>query len=161
MVPARPQTLVTMLSPRRHRDPELTREIAGRLYGGTARRRPDVAVEALLRGSTKPTARGYLCQLLAIATWTSLPILPWIRQPALVLAGNDDPIIPTAHGPILAGGLADGRLHRYEGGHLALLTEAPVLVPIIEQFLDQPVPPAAAGTPSAADRMLGPDREVG
>jgi pimeloyl-ACP methyl ester carboxylesterase len=38
--------------------------------------------------------RGYLHQLAAGAGWTSLPFLPWLRQPTLILAGDDDPIIP-------------------------------------------------------------------
>ena len=42
---------------------------------------------------------GYLFQLLAGVGWTSLPALPPIRQPTLVLSGNDDPIIPlVTHG---------------------------------------------------------------
>jgi hypothetical protein len=29
--------------------------------------------------------------------WASLPFLPPIRQPALILAGTDDPSIPQVH----------------------------------------------------------------
>jgi pimeloyl-ACP methyl ester carboxylesterase len=30
------------------------------------------------------------------AGWTSIPLLPFIRQPTLIIAGTDDPIIPLA-----------------------------------------------------------------
>jgi pimeloyl-ACP methyl ester carboxylesterase len=40
MVPARPRTLAKMLTPRRHRDPEYARAIAGEIYGGTMRTEP-------------------------------------------------------------------------------------------------------------------------
>lgn len=138
MVPARPLTLARMLSPRRHRDPEYARAVSGELYGGTARRDPQRVTHAMARASPRANVRGYLYQLLAIATWTSLPLLPVIRQPTLVLAGDDDPIIPAPNGPLLAAGLANSRLHRYRGGHLALLTEPSELAPVIEDFLDQP-----------------------
>jgi hypothetical protein len=32
--------------------------------------------------------------------------------------------------------LPDARLHVYEGGHIALVTEAAELAPVIEEFLD-------------------------
>jgi hypothetical protein len=31
-------------------------------------------------------------------------------------------------------------LHLYRGGHIALITEAPALAPVIEGFLDAPPP---------------------
>ena len=39
-------------------------------------------------------ARGYYYQLMAGLGWTSLPWLPKLRPPTLILAGDDDPIIP-------------------------------------------------------------------
>lgn len=137
MVPARPRTLLRMLSPRRHRDPEYARGIAGDIYGGTARHDPDGAVRALHRADRTTTTRAYLHQLAALGCWTSLPWLPMIRQPTLVLAGDDDPIIPSINGSIMSHLLPRGELHRYEGGHLAVLTESARLAPVIEEFLDR------------------------
>jgi pimeloyl-ACP methyl ester carboxylesterase len=86
---------------------------------------------------TATPVRGYLYQLAAIGCWTSLPWLPLIRQPTLILAGDDDPIIPGVNATIMSRLLPRATLHRYAGGHLALLTEAGELAPIIDQFLDQ------------------------
>lgn len=136
MVPAAPRTLVRMATPRRHRDPEYAQRIAGDLYGGSARVDPARTIAALHNAPTATPRRGYLYQLLAIAGWSSLPFLPLIRQPTLVMAGTDDPIIPAVNATMMAGLLPRGVLHRYSGGHLALLTEPGSLVPAIESFLD-------------------------
>src|SRR5688572_8132153 len=47
MVPANPRVLAKMLTPRRHRDPEYARSIAGEIYGGTVRTNPERAARAL------------------------------------------------------------------------------------------------------------------
>jgi poly(3-hydroxyalkanoate) depolymerase len=135
MVPARPRVLGHMLTPRRHRDPVYTRRIAGELYGGTMRTHPERAAEALRAHAGAGSTRGYVYQLLAIATWTSLHALTLIRQPTLVLSGDDDPLIPTVNARILARGIPHARLHLYRGGHLALVTEAAELAPVIDRFL--------------------------
>src|SRR5215470_12721397 len=46
-VPGSPRVLLTLATPRRHRQPDYYRRIAGDIYGGVARRDPD----ALLHGS--------------------------------------------------------------------------------------------------------------
>jgi poly(3-hydroxyalkanoate) depolymerase len=135
MVPARPGVLGHMLTPRRHRDPAYTRRIASRLYGGTMRTHPERAAQVLHAHTRSVSTRGYLYQLLAIAAWTSLPALALIRQRTLVLSGDDDPLIPTINARILARGIPHARLHLYRGGHLALVTEAALLAPVIDAFL--------------------------
>ncbi len=135
MVPARPRVLGHMLTPRRHRDPAYTRRIAGELYGGTMRTHPERAAEALRAHAGAGSTRGYLYQLLAIAGWTSLHALRLIRQPTLVLSGDDDPLIPPINARILARGIPHAYLHMYRGGHLALVTEAAELAPVIDRFL--------------------------
>jgi pimeloyl-ACP methyl ester carboxylesterase len=81
--------------------------------------------------------RGYLYQLVAMAGWTSLPFLPLIRQPTLLLAGMDDPIIPPINATIMARLLPRAHVHRYGGGHLALLTDGAELAAIVDAFLDE------------------------
>jgi poly(3-hydroxyalkanoate) depolymerase len=137
MVPARPKVLARMLTPRRHRDPDYALSIAGDLYGGSARHSPEATVDALHSSMRATPIRGYLYQLAAIGSWTSLPWLSLIRQPTLILAGDDDPLIPPVNGAIMARLLPRGELHRYAGGHLALLTEPDRLAPVIDDFLDR------------------------
>jgi poly(3-hydroxyalkanoate) depolymerase len=138
MVPADPRVLGRMLTPRRHRDPEYAREVAGLLYGGTVRTDPERAARALHAASRLGPRRGYYYQLAAGTGWSSLPFLRLIRQPTLVVAGDDDPIIPAVNARIMARGIPHARLHLYRGGHLALVTEATELAPVVEGFLDEP-----------------------
>ena len=63
-------------------------------------------------------------------------MLPGLRQPTLVLAGDDDPIIPVVNAHIMHRLLPHSRLHVYRGGHLALITEPDELTPLVLDFLD-------------------------
>jgi poly(3-hydroxyalkanoate) depolymerase len=144
MVPARPKVLARMATPRRYLDPDHAVRIAADLYGGTMRSDPSRA-RALLHGRTRVgPRRGYLYQLVAGAGWSSLPLLPWIRQPTLLLAGDDDPIIPLLNARIMRRLLPDAELHIYHGGHLGLLTEAAELAPVVDRFLRRDARPVHA-----------------
>ena len=135
MVPAHPRVLSRMLTPRRHQDPGYARDIAGEIYGGTMREHPEEAARALHAHSRLGPRRGYYYQLLAGAGWSSLPLLPLIRQSTLVIAGDDDPIIPSVNPRLMARMIPGAELHLYRGGHLALVTEAHELAPVVDRFL--------------------------
>jgi poly(3-hydroxyalkanoate) depolymerase len=136
MIPARPRVLLHLSSPRRHRDPAHAARIAGDIYGGALRRRPELAAPVTRAASPWPASRrGYLYQLLASACWTSLPWLRLVRQPTLILAGDDDPIIPLANARLMAALLPAARLRVYHDGHLGLLTRASELAPLVSDFL--------------------------
>ena len=93
----------------------------------------------LLLGEELPrSSRGYFYQLAAVTGWTGVPFLPWLRQPALILAGDDDPIIPLANARLMHRLVRDSRLHVYPGGHLGLITEAATLAPVVDGFLAAP-----------------------
>ena len=142
MVPARPRVLVRLATPRRYRDPHYIRRVAPDLYGGTARTDPHLAARILHEQSRTGPAIGYLYQLLATAGWTSIPFLPFLRQPTLVLAGDDDPIIPLVNGYVLSTLIPHARLHVYRGGHIELAAAPERLVPVIEEFLHGDSPAA-------------------
>jgi poly(3-hydroxyalkanoate) depolymerase len=135
MVPGRPRVLARMATPRRYLDPDYAQRIAGDLYGGTMRSDPAQARALLHERTHVGPGRGYLYQLAAGAGWSSLPLLPWIRQPTLLLAGDDDPIIPLVNARIMRRLLPRAELHVYHGGHLGLLTEAAELAPVVDRFL--------------------------
>ena len=68
--------------------------------------------------------------------WTSIPWLPRLSVPTLVMTGDDDPIIPTVNGRILASLIPGARLHVVRGGgHLFLLEEAAASAAVIDEFL--------------------------
>lgn len=116
MVPASPRLLLKMATPRRYTDPDYATSVASELYGGRLRREPDL-VRSLLHDHARLGSRtGYLLQLLAGSGWTSLPLLPLIRQPALILAGDDDPIIPLVNARIMRRMLPRASLHVFPDG---------------------------------------------
>jgi pimeloyl-ACP methyl ester carboxylesterase len=95
------------------------------------RTRPELAAE--LAGTT--SGRGYAYQLAAGLGWTSLPFLPLLRQPTLIMSGDDDPIIPLANARLMHSLIRRSQLHVYNGGHLGLVTEAAELAPVVDRFL--------------------------
>jgi pimeloyl-ACP methyl ester carboxylesterase len=124
-----------MATPRRHRDRDYLRSVAGQIYGGRLRTNPEL-VDGLMTSRTGPVSqRGYLYQLLAGTAWTSVPFLRLLPQRTLVLAGDDDPIIPLANAYLMTRLLRHPRLHVYHDGHLGLVTSADELGPVVSQFL--------------------------
>jgi len=138
MVPGKPSALVHMVTPRRYLDRAYLHHAAGDLYGGSARADPGRIAAAMNDGNRVGSPRGYLYQLMAAAGWTSLPFLPLLRQPTLIMSGDDDPIIPLANARLMNLLIPRSRLHVYRGGHLGLLTEAAELAPVIDAFLAAP-----------------------
>jgi poly(3-hydroxyalkanoate) depolymerase len=135
MVPGHPRVLLRMLTPRRHLDPGHAARIAGELYGGSARQNPALARDLLHGTARSGRTRGYYYQLLSSLGWTSLPSLPGLRPPTLVLAGDDDPIIPLANARIMHRLIPRSQLHIYHGGHLELGADAEHIAPVVEAFL--------------------------
>jgi pimeloyl-ACP methyl ester carboxylesterase len=125
-----------MLTPRRHRNPAYAARIAGELYGGSARENPLVARDLLHATTRLGPARGYFYQLISTVGWTSLPLLPRLRPPTLILAGDDDPIIPLVNARIMHRLIRRSQLHIYQGGHLELAADSERLAAAVEAFLD-------------------------
>ena len=59
-------------------------------------------------------------------------------SPPLILAGNDDPIIPLVNARIMRALLPHATLHVFDDGHLGLLTSADELGPLVSRFLTSP-----------------------
>jgi len=138
MVPARPAVLAHMVTPQRYLNRGYLERVAGGIYGGSARADPARIAAAMHDGNRVGPPGGYLYQLTAGAGWTSVPFLPWLRQPTLILSGDDDPIIPLANARLMHLLIPKSSLHVYQGGHLGLVTEAATLAPVVDAFLAAP-----------------------
>jgi poly(3-hydroxyoctanoate) depolymerase len=136
-VPGAPRVLWELATPRRYFQPDHYRRVAGGIYGGQARRDPDALLHgSIARFTHRPTARGYVGQLYSIAGWSSIPWLWRLRQPTLVLAGDDDPIVPLLNGRILAHLIRDARLRVVPGGgHLFILEQPREMAAEVVEFL--------------------------
>jgi poly(3-hydroxyalkanoate) depolymerase len=146
MVPAKPSVLAKMVTPRRYTDRGYLEHIAATIYGGSARTDPASVTAVMNAHNRVGSPRGYLYQLAAGAGWTSLPFLPLLTQPTLIVAGTDDPIIPLVNARLMRRLIPDSTLHVFDGGHLGLVTEAAELAPVISQFLTAPEPATNLGS---------------
>jgi poly(3-hydroxyalkanoate) depolymerase len=138
MIPGAPDVLLKMANPRRYTDKGYMRGIAAEIYGGAFRADPALINRhaAAMRGATRA---GYMLQLLAMIGWTSLPWLWLLKQPTLVMAGSDDPLVPLANARILAGLIPKSRLEIIDDGHLFVVTRPQESARMIEDFLAEAV----------------------
>ena len=136
MVPASPSVLLKMMTPRRYLDASHAHKVAGDVYGGAFRRNPELVARTFrhVRFSSK---RGYYLQLAAALGWTSLPWLSLLRQPTLIMAGADDPLVPLVNARIMRWLIPDSRLEILDCGHLFLVTRPKESARIVESFLVQ------------------------
>jgi poly(3-hydroxyalkanoate) depolymerase len=134
MVPAKPSVLAKLVTPRRFLDHRYAARIAPNIYGGTARSDPLLVKRVLDRQLMAGSRVGYLHQLMAGAGWTSIFMLPLIRQPTLIIAGADDPIIPLINAKVMSRLLPNSTLHIHDGGHIELIANAAEHARVIEAF---------------------------
>jgi poly(3-hydroxyalkanoate) depolymerase len=134
MVPGSPRVLWKMATPRRYLDREFMRRSAPEIYGGGFRDAPEL-VGALSDAVAGASHLGYTYQILAMAGWTSLPWLWTLKQPTLILAGRDDPIVPLANGRLMERMMANARLVVLDEGHLFMVTRPAESAAIVEKFL--------------------------
>lgn len=139
MVPGKPDVLRKMGSIRRYTDRGYMRSIAAEIYGGDFRDDPS-HIERHAAGMKPQSQQGYTYQLLCMAGWTSLPWLWSLRQPTLIMAGTDDPLVPVANAKLLNAMIPRSRLHLVENGHLFLVTRPEESAATVEAFLAAPDP---------------------
>ena len=139
-VPPSPRVLGRLLAPRWPHRQVAARAVAAELFGATLRTHPERAADTLaaIGASLRGSRRGYAQQLAATVGWTSLPLLPAIRQQTLLVAGTDDPIVPVVNARIMNQLLPHSTIHLHSGGHIDLVTNATELAPVITTFLHDP-----------------------
>jgi poly(3-hydroxyalkanoate) depolymerase len=132
MVPGEPAVLAKLATPRRYTDPSYMAAIAPELYGGCV----DPALVREFADKMHPgNHRGYFYQMLGGAGWTSLPWLPCVRQRTLIVAGDEDRLIPVVNARLMHQLIPHAKLHIFHGGHLGLVLQAKELAPVIGSFL--------------------------
>ena len=135
-IPGKPSALRHMMTPRRYQSKDYASRIAGELYGGRARLDPGIHTSMKARYIRPPSLYGYLTQVFAVTGWSSVPWLRRIRVPTLILAGDDDPIIPLGNARIMSWLLPDARVRVVVGGgHLFLLDMTDDVVGLVDEFL--------------------------
>lgn len=141
-IPPSLKVLGLMASSRRYVDSEYASSIAADIYGGKFRTDSELAANhakrvAESKSDVPHSQLGYTYQQMCLCGWSSLWYLNRIKQPTLILAGDDDPLISLCNMKVLHNLIPNSIMYVFEGeGHLFLLTE-PDAVPIIEKFLTE------------------------
>jgi poly(3-hydroxyalkanoate) depolymerase len=138
MVPGNPSALAKIATPRRYQDPVYMEQNAGEIYGGKVRTQPELAHE-FARTARLGSVLGYFYQMLGAVGWTSIPWLHTLRQPTLILHGDDDPLVPLVNAKVMQRLIPHAKLYIFHDGHLGLGTSARELAPVVDQFLTAPV----------------------
>jgi len=134
MVPGNPSALAKIATPRRYQDPAYMAQIAGEIYGGKVRTHPEYAHE-FARTARLGSVLGYFYQMLGGMGWTSIPWLHTLRQPTLILHGDDDPLVPLVNAKIMQRLIPHAKLYIFHDGHLGLGTSAEELAQVVDRFL--------------------------
>jgi poly(3-hydroxyoctanoate) depolymerase len=126
-----------MVTPWRYYSRPYFNRIAPSVYGGRFRRDPALVAEAARQRLRRPPSpAGYAAQLTALSGYSTLPGLPLITAPTLILAGGDDPVVPTFNTRLMARFLRHATVRIVPGaGHLVLLDSPEIVAPMIEEFL--------------------------
>ena len=119
-------------------------QLAGDIYGGKVRTQPELAKE-FAQTARLGSMLGYFYQLLGGAGWTSILWLHKLRQPTLILHGDDDPLVPLVNAKIMHRLIPHSKLYIFHDGHLGLATSAQELAQVVDQFLTVPVSFPAGG----------------
>ncbi len=144
MVPGRPSVLAKIATPRRYQDPPYMAQIAGEIYGGKARTQPELAHD-FAQTARLGSVLGYFYQMLGAVGWTSIPWLLKLRQPTLILHGDDDPLVPLVNAKIMHRLIPHAKLYIFHDGHLGLGTSAQELAQVVDQFLTAPTSTSTNG----------------
>ena len=134
MVPGKLDVISKMASFRRYSDPGYMRSIAAEIYGGDFRDQGEY-IERHAAGIRPQSQQGYVFQLMAMTGWTSAHWLWMIRQPTLVMAGTDDPLVPVINARFLARMIPNAELQLIDNGHLFLVTRPKESAMTISSFL--------------------------
>jgi poly(3-hydroxyalkanoate) depolymerase len=103
------------------------------------------AIAAAMSRATTATRRGYAAQIYALTGFTSLPWLHRIMKSTLILAGDDDPIVPMVNARVLALLMPRARLKVLRGaGHWFVLERTGEVVRLLDGFLGARAAPGAS-----------------
>jgi poly(3-hydroxyoctanoate) depolymerase len=131
--PGDPTAACLFMQPGTFEQPRL-QQVAGTVFGGRLRAEPGLMRSMHIRRPRSLQAAVY--RMAPLFGWTSLPWLWAIRQPTLIICGDDDPITPHVNHVMMAMMMRDARLHTVRGGgHLTLVDSPAQVAPVITEFL--------------------------
>jgi pimeloyl-ACP methyl ester carboxylesterase len=145
-VPGSQAAIASLSTPLRYYSTGYAERTAALTSGG-ATGRDQVARRRMIeaRRLHPPSSYGYALQLMSMAGWSSWPFLDRIPHDTLVIAGDDDPLVPVENAQLIARRMPRARLEIVEdAGHLLLWDDAVNLGGRINRFLGGDAAPRAS-----------------
>ncbi len=123
------------------------------LVGGRSSRDPAAfATYERNRMAHPPSREGYRFQLRALSGWSSMRWLRTLEMPTLVLAGEEDPLVPLINSRMFTRRMPNCRRYVVRGGgHLFMIDQPGDVAGVIDAFLSDP----AVASPPPATRRVG------
>ena len=98
-----------------------------------------------LNAATPPSPSGFLYQLAALAGWSSVPLLPLLDVPTLIMAGDEDQVVPPVNSQFLHALIPGSKLRLIRGGgHLFPFSHRSEFLSEVERFLGSGQPAQSA-----------------
>ena len=130
MVPGNAAMIGPMLDPMQYTVEAALRRNLATLYNGGGSERVS------LNAARPPSPIGWTCQVSAFALWSSVSFLPLLSLPVLVMADNEDQLIPVANAHFLHNAIPGSRLELSDGGgHLFMLSRPAEFAATLADFL--------------------------
>ncbi|MES2300901.1 MAG: alpha/beta hydrolase [Pseudomonadota bacterium] len=131
MVPGNASMLAHMADPREYTVERTLRRNLASIYNGGG------SGKVSLNAAKAPSPLGFSYQLAAFATWTSLPFLPLLSLPVMIMADEEDQLVPPSNAHFLHNAIPHSRLEMFHGGgHLFMLSQQDRFIQKLRSFLD-------------------------
>ncbi|MDO5648253.1 alpha/beta fold hydrolase [Paracoccus sp. (in: a-proteobacteria)] len=129
-----PIAISEILFPMRYSNKLYGNFIGPLMYGGEALLAPSMFAE-YSRRAIKPNYYGYIAQVNAMCSWTSIPFLREIEHPTQIIGGTFDALIPLPNQIALAEMIPNAQLKVYPAGHLLMYSLREEVGELIKRFL--------------------------
>lgn len=131
-----PLALSEIFLPLRYISKEYGNFIGPLMYGGEAITAPELFKE-YSKNSIAPSYSGYIGQVVAMCSWTSLGWLHQLTQPTQIICGIYDGLIPPANQFMLAQMIPKADLKVFQAGHLLMYSRREEVGEMVTDFLNR------------------------
>lgn len=149
-----PKVLLAFFDPRKRDSHSYREKTAPTLFGGPTRHRhkaEELFETGVFRHLARKSSSPYYFQMAAAVGWSSLRYLWSIKQPTLILTGDDDPLVRPYNSRLIHRLMPNSRLQVIKDeGHFMIVSSAPLLAGLIREFLNEDQAPVEDRTQDAA-----------
>lgn len=134
MVPGNPAMLAHLSDPREYTVERTLRRNLASIYNGGG------SGKVSLNAAKAPSPLGFSYQMMAFAGWSSVPFLPLLNMPVMVMADEEDQLVPPSNAHFLHNAIPHSRIEMFHGGgHLFMLSQRDRFIEKLRGFLDEDI----------------------